>query len=460
MEVNPFSPRLLIWGLGISGQAALGLAKQVGHQADDLWGTDGRAQAAEHFPSGQFVLESEISLAFLQAQRITEIILSPGVPRQTPVLQEAIKQGITVMGELEFAYKYCTLPIYAVTGTNGKSTCVHMLRDALRLLGKRPFLGGNVGTPFSQYYLDPQRYQYDCIVLEVSSFQCESLIRFRPLVAGIVNITFSHGERYQTLADYAAAKLLLFKNMQEDQKVVLPRFQQQFFFPLLEKIPSQVVYYGSDPKAPQWDLDFSHAQVVGKHNELNFLFVYQMLLCVHEANEVTAAMQKLIGQFRPIEHRLELCAEVGESYFYNDSKSTNMQSTLTALESFQNYAPDWERWLILGGKQRSSDLSFLDVLQGGAGDVAAQLTGILCMGSSGKNCASHLQSLSWESEVQILSFENLEQTMAFLQKQLHNRPKQKRLIIFSPAFPSYDQYKNFEERGRHFKLLASEIGRI
>ncbi|MDH4468388.1 MAG: UDP-N-acetylmuramoyl-L-alanine--D-glutamate ligase [Bacteriovoracaceae bacterium] len=435
--------KILIWGMGISGKAAWDLAKKWGME---IFGTDDKKEAAStFFDADHFLLAGELTYEWMVKQKIQQIVLSPGVPRQHPVILECIKNKLPVLGELEFAYQRCKIPIYAITGTNGKSTTVHMLRDALILLGKRPFLGGNVGIPFSYYYLDPKFSEYDCIVLEVSSFQCESLIAFRPLIAGILNLTESHTERYSNVADYAYAKLMLFKNMNSHQKVLLPSKQQQFFYSMLNKIPAEVVYYGEND---QRELDFSQTRVVGNHNQENFSFVYRMLLEVFPTQDVRTAMQQLIGQFTSIEHRLEPCGEYKETVFYNDSKSTNVQSTLTAIDSFATYSPDYERWLILGGKKRSNHLSFLEKIKD-----RKTLTGILCIGDSTDDCCQFFRG----EEKTIVACYTMTRALEWVRKMSTDSPQKKRIILLSPSFPSYDQYKNFEERGRHFKTLIKEI---
>jgi UDP-N-acetylmuramoylalanine--D-glutamate ligase len=430
---------ILVWGLGVSGKSVLALAK---HWGMETWAVDDKPELANLVGQDRFLEAKALTINWIQSQGITQIVLSPGVPRSHAIIQECLRQKITIVGELEFAYQKCNLPIYAVTGTNGKSTSVHMLRDALRLLGKHPFLGGNVGIPFSYYYLDPKFSTYDCVVLEVSSFQCESFVAFRPMIAGILNISESHMERYHSLADYASAKILLFKNMTIDQVAILPEKQQQFFYSFLPSITPRAVYYGESELDA---LDFSQARVVGKHNQENFAFVFSMLSQVFGQSEAREAVQNLIGRFDSIEHRLETCGEVNETIFYNDSKSTNIKSTMTAIDSFADYAPDIERWVIIGGKKRSEDFSFLHAIKD-----HSQLTGVFCIGESGPQAAKILSN----SNKKVYAAQNLEGVFKLLGDEEVFRKQQKRIVILSPAFPSYDQYKNFEERGKHFKSLV------
>ena len=433
------SRRILVWGLGISGKSVIALAHFWGLEA---WGVDDKIEMGHVLPAGKFIASKDITFEWIQTQQFHQIVISPGVPKTNEIIAECLKQKIPVLGEMEFANQKCSIPIYAVTGTNGKSTTVHMLRDALRLLGKKPFLGGNVGIPFCDYYLDPHFSDYDCVVLEVSSFQCEGLVALKPKIAGILNLSESHMERYASLSEYALAKILLFKNMNSDDTVILPEFQQQFFYSFLNKIPPKVVYYGASEMAA---LDFSHARVVGKHNQENFSFVFKMLSEVFDPQEAREAVQTLIGRFEAIEHRLEPCGEYLETSFYNDSKSTNIKSALTAVESFSEYSPDFERWLIIGGKRRSSDFTFLNHLKD-----HPQITGFFCIGECFEECAKALAT----QNKKVYSVKNLENVFLSLKDQGIFPENKKRIIILTPAFPSYDQYKNFEERGKHFKKLV------
>ncbi|MCB9093113.1 MAG: hypothetical protein H6620_11195, partial [Halobacteriovoraceae bacterium] len=295
--------------------------------------------------------------------------------------------------------------------SNGKSTTVNMLSFALKKLKIPHFMGGNWGLPYAEILLDPQYQNAKFAVLELSSFQLELVEDFAPLVACLLNITPNHMERYSNFKEYKEAKYKIATHAQYFFDCVdLEEFEQKF--------------------------DLSKAKVKGKHNVSNFAFCYRALKAA--GINCDDLFQKVIEDFPGIPHRLEYAGTYQGVRYYNDSKSTNVEATITALEAF----PLKEKvHLILGGKNRSEDISeFKELLK------FKNIESYRFFGQA----ASKLEKC-FENNENIFKYHDLAQVMKDL------KPKVGEIILFSPGFPSYDQYQNFNERGEHFKsLLASK----
>jgi UDP-N-acetylmuramoylalanine--D-glutamate ligase len=285
-------------------------------------------------------------------------------------------------------------------------------------------------------------------VLETSSFQLELTKTFTPKIAVFTNMTMSHAERYDDFATYFRAKMHLVHNGPDlPTHVIVPKKQHELFYEHLESTAKIVHYF--DTK--DLDLfDFSKVKVLGTHNYENFAATYHVLKAAG-VDLCDVVMQKLIDQFSGIPHRLERIASWNEVYFFNDSKSTNIEATKTALSSFSKYLPHHPIVLILGGKLRSQDVSFLTQLQ-----QFEKIALVLAFGE-----ARNLIQAELKNKIKVESFANLELLMKFIQKHLSADENQKLILLFSPCFPSFDQFKNFEHRGEVFKqqvkALISEL---
>ena len=287
---------------------------------------------------------------------ITVVLLSPGVAIDHEIPVRAKKLGKRIIGELELAAELCVAPVIAVTGTNGKTTTCTMIDDILKNGGEKPILCGNVGTPFSSV-LD-KITDDTLVVLETSSFQLETVSRFAPHVAVITNITPDHLSRHYNMENYIYLKGKILANLRESEYAVL-NYDDGIVREFGEKTRAKVVYfsaqnevngaYVSDDKIfykGKYVTDIKSLPVGGEHNVLNLLAA----VCVAEIVGMTEeAICSGIKEFKGVKHRIQYIRTVNGADYYNDSKATNADATMKAIDSMNKPTT-----LILGGKDKRS----------------------------------------------------------------------------------------------------------
>lgn len=372
------------------------------------------------------------------------VVLSPGVPPSIPALQSVRERGIPVIGELELAYRFAKAPILAVTGTNGKTTVTEMIRHMLVTLGHNAILAGNNNTSFSSAVRqDPSP---DFFVLEVSSYQLETVETFRPRVGAVLNLTPDHLGRHGAMDGYARAKARLFMNQQPDSDVAVLNGDD----PLVDAMaapPGVRRIHFSQAHRPEsglgWDgaalwLDGAaypfQCPVPGRHNIANALAALAVL---HGAGLDLAQCMEALASFRGVEHRLEPAGVHDGITFYNDSKSTNVDSLRVALESFDSPVT-----LIAGGQGKGSSYAPLVPL------VRERVARLIAMGDEGPALAA-----AFGDAVAVTVVSDMEAALAAA---LASTPEG--IVLLSPGCASFDQYRNFEERGAHFKALVARLG--
>ena len=352
-----------------------------------------------------------------------QIILSPGIPREHKSLVQAITAGVPVISEIEFAYINSDIPVIAITGTNGKTTTATMVAQVLERAGLKVFLGGNIGRPYCEIFDD----FYDYAVIEVSSFQLESIETFRPKIAMILNITPNHTERYETFEEYAQAKYNIFKNMRVDDHALIDVDLDT------ASITAQLHYI----KALE-EFDFSKSHLVGSHNKENFYCAWKVLELL-KVDNAQSVMQEFINHFPGVKYRLQYVGNYQGLKIYNDAKSTNNAATESAVRAFQD--ENCNLYLILGGKLRSDKVDIVESIRG------LKIQEIFVMGE-----ARTLLQKNLEYEFKVQSFEGLADIFEMLAvKKLQGN------LLFSPAFPSFDQYKDYEHRGEDFTQRAKNL---
>lgn len=356
------------------------------------------------------------------------ILLSPGIPREADILKKAINKSVPIWNEVELAYRYFKGKIIAVTGTNGKTTTVTFLHQLFSQLGEKTFLGGNIGIPFVGA-LSENNYEY--AILELSSFQCESLDKFKAEVNIILNVYDNHGERYSEIEDYRQAKWMMVKNTLPNDLIYIGPGVGKKPFDSIRGVISQV--------NDDWDEKFqklfevNKMKVIGAHNRFN---LYTAWLAYNALGFPIDIFKKTLYSFFGVEHRVERLDS--KAVIYNDAKSTNSLALVTAVEaiseSYDNIL------LIMGGKKRSSfDTLTPDVIK----ILENSCYKVLCIGES----ASDLETISNT----FINVETLEKAKEYI-----TNNEQDPVILFSPGHPSFDQYKNYIDRGRHFKKIFGE----
>jgi UDP-N-acetylmuramoylalanine--D-glutamate ligase len=372
------------------------------------------------------------------------VIPSPGVPPTLPCIEAAIERGVDMIGEMAFAFPYCRSRVLAVTGTNGKTTTTELLRFLLESCGHSVILAGNNDSPFSEAVLvDPAP---EFIVLEVSSYQLETSRGFRPWMAAVLNITPDHLERHGDLNGYTAVKSRIFANQGPDDVAVInvddPRVAamaqecRAAVWPFsLESRPEaglwlngHAISHGGQPVA-----DVSDTPLQGRHNLQNVLCALTMM---RAGGFDWAKTLSGLREFRGVEHRIEYVATVDGIAFYNDSKSTNVDSLKVAIESFTVPVV-----LIAGGRGKGSDYGVL------RDDVHRHVRRLVTLGED----APAIEAAFGE----VVAFERAGD-MADAVTRAAAGAEAGDAVLLSPGCASFDMYENFEERGRDFKRLVSE----
>jgi UDP-N-acetylmuramoylalanine--D-glutamate ligase len=400
-------------------------------RGDDVVGVD-----AGHpdVPPGLDVCLGVDGLAELDAARA--VVKSPGVPRQAPVIAEALARGLPVIGELELAWRCLPNPFYAVTGTNGKTTTVELLGAILRAAGGPVAVAGNVGRPLSA--LVGEFPESAPIVCEASSFQLEDTEAFAPEAAALLNIEPDHLDRHGTFEAYLEAKLRLFAQQREGDVAVLP---VAFAIDGMGGDAQRVTFGAGgdldDRAGHLWWRDaplVAHAdlRIRGAHNRANAAAAAALALA--RGVPVEAVREGLMS-FPGVEHRLEEAGSVDGVLYVNDSKATNVASTLVALRALAEDAAGRAVHLILGGQGKAQDFS---PLRGPASACAS----IHLIGEDAPLLAEAVGGgIDGDLET------------AVARAALAARPGD--VVLLSPACASFDQFPDFEARGRAFKDLVA-----
>lgn len=365
------------------------------------------------------------------------IILSPGIPRDIDLLKNC---QAPIWCEIELAWQYCDAPVMGLTGTNGKTTTVSFLEECFKHEGKPYFVGGNIGTPFCDYIYQRKTGEIDQawgIILELSSFQLESIQDFKPKIASILNITFSHGERYNLLSDYANAKREIFKNMDESDfsfwpvglwdelGLKAPEHQsfEEIHFDKIETVKSYLENL----------FDLTGLKIYGEHNLKNIYMAFKMWDKFGGSKE---AFQQAINSFSAVEYRLQFLGEIEGVKVFNDAKSTNWEATETAIRGVRDLGPIT---LILGGQRRGEGDDRFDILE----KYKSHIQKVLLIGEAGE----FLYPLM-KDQFPCEYVETIQGVKDYSAKELREG-----VLLFSPAFPSFDQFRNYIERGKSFTEL-------
>ena len=447
MELH--NKKTLVVGLGATGIATALFLREQGAQVtvSEKKNREDLPAAAQQLCNKGVVLETgeHRNQTFLKAGLI---IVSPGVSLETPPLQEAAAKGVEIISEIELAYRFITVPIIAVTGTNGKTTTVNLMADLFASSGKRAFLGGNVGNPLIEYVLN--RNHEDYIIAEVSSFQLEGIRNFKPFVSVLLNLNHDHLDRYVSYSDYIAAKARLFINQTPEDYAILnaddPEVQAlapsiratKLSFSCEHEVSCGIfckdhqAYFTQGTDQARFPLD--HILLPGKHNRHNIMAaiaVGQLCGCSREA------IQHTIENFRGLPHRLEWVGKVDQIGFYNDSKATNVSSTVRALEALNPPVI-----LIAGGKDKGGDYHPLIPL------IEQKVKTLILIGEAQEKMVQAFQNTT--SIVCAETFED-----AFMKSLDHAAEGD--TVLLSPACSSFDMFKSYEERGEKFKALVRNL---
>ena len=434
--------RALVVGLGVSGLAA---ARFLASRGAKLVLTDRRVDIDRSaLPAGDVKLGAE-DPAWVRG--VDFVVTSPCVPRDSVLLRAAVAQKIPVIGEVELASRFITTPIAAVTGTNGKSTVVVLLGEMLKCAGRRTFVGGNLGTPL----IDAVGDAYDVVVAEVSSFQLEWIEQFRPRAGVHLNLTDDHFERYRDLDDYGRAKARLFENQTASDFAILNRDDPNVW-KLRKSLRSRVISFGHEPcnsspalwhegNAIVFDLGAGRGRVglerfrlKGRHNVANAMAAAAAALALDVAPDT---IEHSLAAFAGLPHRIELVHEKDGVSYVDDSKGTNVGAVVEAIDALS--APII---LIAGGLDKGGDYAPL-LRPIGEKVRLAVLNG----------AARERMKAALDGATEIAMVATLQEAVKLAARAA--RPGD--TVLMSPACSSFDQFKNYAERGDVYKELVRAL---
>lgn len=359
------------------------------------------------------------------------IVISPGLALATPEIQEAIAAGVEVVGDVELFCREAKAPIIAITGSNGKSTVTTLTTEMAKQAGLKVVMGGNIGVPVLSLLAD----DYELFVLELSSFQLETTYSLKAKAATILNISEDHMDRYDSIADYRAAKLRIYDNAEhiivngEDAQTYpeqAVKNLQRFAEHNAEYTMRHGVLYSGDTAI----INTNQMLISGRHNEMNALAAMAL---AEAANVPREGIVKALQVYGGLPHRFQAVATNDGVRWVNDSKATNVGSTVAALNGLTVAGT---LYLLLGGDGKAADFSELKPLINKPNIIC------YCFGQDG-------EALAALSEQSVL-VETMQQAVEAIRPQL----KKGDMVLLSPACASLDQFKNFEQRGDVFIALA------
>ena len=456
-DVEVSGAQVTVLGLARSGIAACHLLREAGARVTvaDRKGEDELTAVLKSVDRSQIQLS--LGAAYERSLEHADlVVISPGIPYRMEALERVRRRGIKVISELELASRFICSPILAVTGTNGKSTTVTLIGKMLAEQGKPAFVGGNLGTALSeaawatlQARKQGKPEPYDYLAVEVSSFQLETIERFHPWVAAILNVTVDHQDRYDSIDEYVAAKRRIFENQTKDD------------FALFNLDDARVASLTNTVRAKR--LGFSRRQEVGRgFDGGTFLDGDQIVTTVtgrrevicrkgdlriighHNVENVMAAatygalwgcpvdvIRRVVTTFPGLEHALELVRDRRGVRFVNDSKGTNVDATLKALEGI-----DRPIWLIAGGRDKGGDFARLTDM------VRHRVKHAIVIGE-----AAPLLKAAWAGATTMSEAKSLRDAVEWAAREAAAGD----VVLMSPACASFDMFRDYQDRGRQFK---------
>src|SRR6202795_1952640 len=442
--------RVLVVGLGKSGVASALFLKAHGAQvtvSDTKSGDELRNEIPVLLDHGITVETGGHGDRTFRGQDL--IVVSPGIPVDAPPLVQARALGEAVIGEIELAAQFLPGPVVAITGSNGKTTTTTLVGEILAAGGFPTLVGGNIGTPAIS--LAEQAKPETVIVLEISSFQLETIQTFRPKVAVVLNVTPDHLDRHRTFEAYVDAKARIFENQRGDDFAVLNE-DDPACVAMAARTRAQVFWFSrqKEVKLGAWVREGNILFRDGSRQREVMLVSEIPLKGAHNLENVLAAVcagalmgcapekiRQAVRDFKAVEHRLEFVATIRGVDYFNDSKATNVDATIKALESFPANIH-----LILGGKDKGSDYTVLNDL------LRERVKRVYTIGAAAEKIESHIKSAA-----EVVHAETLENAIrrAFAVALAGD------IVLLAPACASFDQFQSYNHRGRVFKEVVHSL---
>lgn len=436
--------KAMVYGAGVSGKSAYKLLEKNGY--DVIMIDDRVAEADKSVKNSTWALEN--------LSGVELFIKSPGIPYNELVNKVKTESHIELIDEIELAYRYMNknIKIIAITGTNGKTTTTSKIRDLLLYSGLKAEYAGNIGLPFSKLVFEDREPEY--IVLELSSYQLENIKEFKPYISFVINLSPDHLNRYNSETAYYDAKFNIIKNINKNFFII--NIDDEEILKRVKKINNSIkVSLNFDKDADyfvkknhiiekkdnfeQELLEVNKLSLKGIHNLQNILFIVSVARTLG-IDEKT--IKEFLYSTKPLEHRMEEFLEENTTLFINDSKGTNIDSTIKAINAFSK-----ELILICGGKDKKVDLKPLAKI------ISEKVSEVFLIGETAGIIENLLMECGYANEkiYNLKTLENVVDELYSKKQSLKNK-----IILFSPAHSSFDQFKNFEVRGKTFKKLIME----
>lgn len=451
--------KALVFGAGLSGLGAKELLEKKGYEV--------------YLIDDKVAKTSKEGIEILNNEKIEFIVKSPGIPWKAELLQVAKGKNVQVISEIDLAYKYMdkNIKVFSITGTNGKTTTATKIYELLDFAGYKARLAGNAGFSFAKLVADEEPLEY--VVLELSSYQLENNPQIHSNIAGIINLTPDHLTRYKTVEDYYITKFNIFSKQTEDDFALI-NLDDPVFLGLAEReeikslMKAKNVYLSKEKKGNIFvynneirimnDLadraeNLSESEILeksrflikvedlalkGVHNLENMLFLIGVATIVKVPDEKVV---EFLSSTKALEHRLENFFVKGNTTFINDSKGTNVESTLKAIDSFNN-----DIIMILGGDDKKIDNTEL------VKRIAEKVERVYLIGDNAPLLIDDMEKINYKN---YKNLETLENVLNYI-KENENFEKDQ-TILFSPATSSFCQFRSFEHRGKVFKELTVKI---
>ncbi len=373
------------------------------------------------------------------------LVMSPGVPTDLPFVDKAKENDVKVIGEIELAYGFCKSPVVGITGTNGKTTTTTLVGEIMKAHFENTYVVGNIGNPFADVVLDTT--EDGSVVAELSSFQLETIIDFKPKVSAVLNITPDHLNRHHSLENYIAAKERVFENQDENDFCIL-NYNDETTRKMADKTNAQVIYFSLDKKidngiysdeksiyinAMGYDckvVDIDDLKILGGHNVENAMAAVGMSVAMGVPMETIIEVLK---KFTAVEHRIEYVVTVNDVEFYNDSKGTNPDASIKAVLAMRRPI-----CLIAGGYDKGSEFDeWISYFKGRVKFAAV-------IGAVKDNIVNSLDKADFRNYKVADSFEEAMDLC-------YENAEPGDCVLLSPACASWDMFKSYEQRGEIFK---------
>ncbi len=379
------------------------------------------------------------------------LVMSPGVPTDLPFVIKAREKGIEVIGEIELAWRYCKSPVIGITGTNGKTTTTTLVGDILKAYNENIYVVGNIGTPFAEKVLDTT--EDGGVVAELSSFQLETIKTFRPKVSAVLNITPDHLNRHHTIENYIAAKERVFENQTEEDFCIL-NYNDEATFSMAEKTKARVIYFALDTELVEgiysdeksiyirtlgYDekvVDIDELKILGGHNVENAMAA---IGCAAAFGVPMDIIRRVLKEFTAVEHRIEYVATINDIEFYNDSKGTNPDASIKAVEAMKRPI-----CLIAGGYDKGSDYKEFIASFGDKVKFVAVIGAVKFMIKDALEEAGFTNYKIAESFTEAIDM-------------CYDNAKEGDCVLLSPACASWDMFDSYEQRGEIFKDYVKRL---